>query len=77
VKYIVIFLIRIYQKIPGPWHMYCKYKPTCSEYAIGVFSEFGFFKGLYLSCKRIMRCNCFRRGGYDPIPQREVNSEKN
>ena len=42
-KYVAIFFIKLYQKIPGNWHNYCKYKPTCSDYAIGVFNEFGFF----------------------------------
>lgn len=67
-KYIAIFFIKIYQKIPGKWHNYCKFRPTCSEYAIGVFNEFGFFKGLYLSIKRVIKCNPRSKGGYDPIP---------
>ncbi len=72
-KYIVIFLIRLYQKIPGNWHNYCKFRPTCSEYAIGVLNEFGFFKGMYLSIKRILRCNPRSSGGYDPIPIKKSN----
>lgn len=75
-KHVMIFLIKCYQRIPGVWHSYCKYKPTCSEYAIGVFSEFGFFKGGYLTMKRLLKCNCFGGGGYDPIPIKERN-EKN
>ena len=67
-KHVLIFLIRIYQKIPGPWHNYCKHLPTCSNYAIGVLEGHGFFKGIYLSIKRIIRCNRFNKGGYDPIP---------
>lgn len=67
-KYIAIFLIKLYQKIPIKTHNYCKFRPTCSEYAIGVFSEFGFCKGLILSIKRILRCNPSSKGGYDPIP---------
>ena len=67
-KYIAIFLIQVYQKIPGNFHNYCKFRPTCSEYAIGVFREFGFFKGLFLSIKRVIKCNPRRKGGYDPIP---------
>ena len=77
-KYIVIFLIRIYQKIPIKWHRYCKFHPTCSEYAIGVLNEYGFFKGGYLSFRRIIRCNHWSCGGYDPIPLKEgKNYEKN
>lgn len=67
-KYLCIYLIKIYQKIPGPWHNSCKYTPTCSNYAIGVLSEFGFFKGTYLTIKRILKCNPWSKGGYDPIP---------
>ncbi len=70
-KYILIWLIKGYQRIPGHWHGYCKFRPTCSEYAIGVLKEFGFLKGSYLSIKRIMRCNPSSRGGYDPIPIKE------
>jgi len=67
-RYIAIFLIRLYQRIPIQTHNYCKFQPTCSEYAIGVFREFGFIKGLYLSIKRILKCNPKSNGGYDPIP---------
>ena len=73
-KYILIFLIKIYQKIPGPWHGYCKHLPTCSNYAIGVLKEFGFIKGTYLSIKRILKCNYWNKGWYDPIPLKEGGS---
>ena len=67
-KYVLIFLIKIYQKIPGPWHDACRHQPTCSNYTIGVLQEFGFFKGSYLAIKRILKCNPWSKGGYDPIP---------
>lgn len=67
-KYIMIFIIKLYKKIPFKSHSYCKYTPTCSTYAIGVYQEFGFFKGTYLTIKRILKCNRFINGGYDPIP---------
>lgn len=67
-KHVFIYLIRLYQKIPGPWHQYCKHLPTCSNYAIGALEEFGFIKGSYLSIKRIIKCNPWSKGGYDPIP---------
>ena len=38
------------------------------DYAIGVFKEFGFFKGFYLMIRRLIKCNHFSSGGYDPIP---------
>ena len=76
-KYVVIFLIRLYQKIPGNFHSYCKYQPTCSEYMIGCLKEHGFFKGMSLGIKRIIKCNPRSMGGYDPIPLKEENNEKN
>jgi len=70
-KRIAILIIKIYQKIPGPWHSCCKHQPTCSNYAIGVLEEFGFFKGTWLTIKRILKCNPFSKGGYDPVPINE------
>ena len=70
-KNICIWLIRAYQRIPGPWHSLCKHQPTCSNYAIGVFEEFGFFTGCFLTIKRILKCNPFSKGGYDPVPINE------
>ena len=46
----------------------CKYYPTCSEYAVTAFEKHGFFKGLFLSLYRILRCNPFSRGGIDYVP---------
>ena len=67
-KYVLIYLIRIYQRIPGSWHNNCKFQPTCSNYAIGVLEELGFIKGSFLMIFRILRCNPFSKGGYDPVP---------
>lgn len=70
-KRISIFLIRIYKKIFSPMlsflGVHCKYYPTCSEYAILAIEKYGFIKGWFLSLKRILRCNPFSRGGYDPL----------
>lgn len=46
----------------------CKYIPTCSEYAIEAFEKYGVIKGGILSVWRILRCNPFSKGGYDPVP---------
>ena len=51
-KRIVIGLIKLYQRIPGPWHNCCKFQPTCSNYAIGVINEMGLIKGLFFTIKR-------------------------
>ena len=63
--------------MPLSSHSYCKFRPTCSEYAIGCLEEWGFIKGMYLSIKRVIKCNPRSKGGYDPIPLREVNNEEN
>ena len=71
-KHLLIKLIRLYQKIPFRSHIYCKFQPTCSEYAIEALTYHGFFKGSYLSIKRILRCNPFnKKSGYDPVPIKE------
>ncbi len=69
-KKILIFFIRLYQKIPLNSHSNCKYIPTCSNYAIEAIEYYGSIKGSYLSIKRIIRCNPMSKGGYDPVPRR-------
>jgi putative membrane protein insertion efficiency factor len=46
----------------------CRFEPTCSAYAYEAFTKYGFFKGLYLSVRRILKCHPFHKGGYDPVP---------
>lgn len=67
-KKILISLIRVYQKIPGPWHQKCRHIPTCSNYMIEALERFGFWKGFLLGLKRIIRCNPWGDYGYDPVP---------
>ena len=71
-KKILICLIKLYQKIPGPWHNHCKFTPTCSNYAIEAIEIHGAFKGCVLTLWRILRCNPFSKGGYDPVPQKNI-----
>lgn len=75
-KKVVLFLIRIYQKTFSPstgWfadkypYGYCKYHPTCSEYGHQAIDKYGIFKGSLLALWRILRCNPFSKGGYDPL----------
>ena len=70
-KRILIYLIKIYQKIPGPWHSYCRHIPTCSNYGIEAIEEHGSIKGTFLTIKRILRCNPLNKQyGYDPVPKK-------
>ena len=63
--------IKIYQRIPGPWHNSCRFTPTCSEYAIKSLEVYGFTKGWHLAIKRILRCNPWGGKGYDPVPPKK------
>lgn len=64
-------LIRFYQKVislyvlPGA---HCRFYPTCSQYGYEAFSTYPFFKALYLTVRRVLRCHPFHKGGYDPLP---------
>ena len=46
----------------------CKYVPTCSQYAIEAIEKYGALKGGLLAVWRILRCNPFSKGGFDPVP---------
>ncbi|MBU0667544.1 membrane protein insertion efficiency factor YidD [Patescibacteria group bacterium] len=72
----LLWLIRLYQKVFSPDHGlpkiyfphgYCKFHPTCSEYAYKTIERHGIFKGLPLAIWRTLRCNPCSRGGTDPI----------
>ncbi len=70
-KKIFICIIKIYKKTISPiisfFGSHCKYYPTCSEYAIQAIEKYGVIKGCFLGMKRILRCNPFSKGGYDPL----------
>ncbi len=65
---ILIFLIEVYQKYVSPiLGNNCKYYPTCSEYAKQAIRKYGVFTGSFYAIKRIIKCNPFSKGGYDPL----------
>ena len=71
-KHVMIWLIRLYRKFISPLKPpCCRFTPTCSAYAIEAFMTRGFFVGLALTVWRILRCNPFSRGGYDPVPEKK------
>ncbi|MGA2469614.1 MAG: membrane protein insertion efficiency factor YidD [Solirubrobacteraceae bacterium] len=45
----------------------CRYEPSCSRYAVQAIREFGILRGLVLACWRVLRCNPFSDGGFDPV----------
>ncbi len=68
-KYVFIILIRFYRRFISPlFPPVCRFTPTCSQYALEAFTKYGCFKGLYLTVRRVIRCNPFCNGGYDPVP---------
>jgi len=71
-KYILIGFIKTYQMIPLKTHRMCKYTPTCSEYGIEALKEYGTIKGTILTLFRIIKCNPFSKGGYDPVKRRNL-----
>jgi len=65
---VMVLIIRFYKIFISPmFPRSCKYYPSCSSYAIEAFEKKGLFKGLILSIWRILRCNPFSPGGYDPV----------
>lgn len=70
VKKFLLGGIHFYQKYLSCWKgtCSCKYMPTCSQYAAQAIEKYGPIKGSFLAIKRILRCNPFSKGGYDPVP---------
>ncbi len=70
---VLIFLIGLYRKYISPLKSRpsCRFVPTCSQYAIDALREWGFFRGSVLALWRILRCNPFCKGGFDPVPERK------
>ncbi|MBQ9130340.1 MAG: membrane protein insertion efficiency factor YidD [Clostridia bacterium] len=73
-KHVCVFLIRLYQKYLSPLkrNPCCRFTPTCSAYAVQAFMNRGFFVGFGLTVWRILRCNPFSAGGYDPVPPKKI-----
>lgn len=68
-KEIMIFMIRFYQKYISPMkRTKCPYIPTCSQYGLEAVQKYGALRGGLLALWRILRCNPFSHGGYDPVP---------
>jgi len=75
-KYILLKLIRLYQKTLSPdtgWfkayypHGYCKFHPHCSEYGYRAIDKHGALRGALMTTWRVLRCNPFTSGGHDPV----------
>lgn len=68
-KKILIGLIKFYRKHISPLkHTKCPYYPCCSQYGLEAVEKYGALKGGAMAAWRIVRCNPFSKGGYDPVP---------
>ena len=69
INFILIGCIKFYRKFISPMKTTkCPYYPSCSEYGLEAVQKYGALKGGALACWRIIRCNPFSKGGYDPVP---------
>lgn len=70
-KKIILHILKFYKKYISPifynMGVRCKYYPTCSEYSRQAIEKYGSLKGSFLTIKRVLKCNPFSKGGYDPL----------
>lgn len=65
--------VRVYQRLISPAiPARCKYYPSCSSYAVSALREFGIVRGSILAAWRLLRCNPFSHGGYDPVEEQRL-----
>jgi len=68
-KYPLLWLIRGYQKVISPiLPPSCRFEPSCSQYGYEAIQKHGAIRGTGLAIWRVLRCNPWGKGGYDPIP---------
>ncbi|WP_292915404.1 membrane protein insertion efficiency factor YidD [Nitrosomonas sp.] len=66
---LIVALIKIYQYCISPlFAPSCRFSPTCSQYACEAYAKYGLLRGTWLSVLRILRCNPWSKGGYEPVP---------
>jgi uncharacterized protein len=67
-KFLVLDLLGVYKAIVSPFlPPACRFEPTCSEYASQAVEKYGAVRGTWMGIKRILRCQPFCKGGYDPV----------
>jgi putative membrane protein insertion efficiency factor len=65
--------IVVYQRVISPGlPRRCRYEPTCSRYALQAIGEYGILRGLVLAAWRLLRCNPWSHGGYDPVGEQRL-----
>ncbi len=72
-RWVAVAPVRVYQVAISPAiPRRCKYHPTCSEYAIAAVRRYGILRGLVLAAWRLLRCNPWSHGGYDPVEDQRL-----
>ena len=67
-KYAVIGILKFYKTTVSPFlPPACRFTPTCSEYTMQAVEKYGAFRGTWMGAKRILRCQPFSKGGFDPV----------
>jgi uncharacterized protein len=70
---LAVLPIRAYQRIVSPFlGPRCRYYPSCSDYAVQAIGRFGILRGLVLAGWRLLRCNPWSRGGFDPVEDQRL-----
>lgn len=76
-KTLLLWIIRFYQRRISPLKPpCCRFYPTCSAYALEAVTRFGAIKGGCLALWRILRCNPFGKGGFDPVPEKKPRKRR-
>ncbi len=69
-KKLFVLFIKFYQKVISPYFgKNCKHHPSCSHFGVEAIEKHGVIKGLIITTARILRCNPWSLGGYDPVPE--------
>jgi len=78
-QHLFILLLRLYRVSLGPllalFGAQCRFEPSCSNYSEQAIREHGSIKGVWLTAKRLARCQPFCEGGYDPVPPKKESTD--
>lgn len=78
-QWLLLGLIRLYQRYVSPLQPAdtCRFYPSCSHYTYQSIYRFGFLKGSWMGFRRVLRCNPYNPGGFDPVPEKESSQSIN